>query len=123
MCVTTSWWAVQGSPAALITGFAFATAGMALPTFMRSRRDFGRSELTILPMFLFSATFFPIDAYPAALRWVIEVTPPYRGVALCRELTTGGLSMASVWSVVYLLVMGLVGLAVVSRRLDKLLLK
>jgi len=123
MGLTTSWWAVLALPAALLTGFAFAGAGMALTTFMRSWQDFEFIQLTILPMFLFSATFFPIDAYPAALRWVIEVTPLYRGVALCRELTTGVLSISSVWSVVYLLVMGLAGLAVVSRRLDKLLLK
>jgi lipooligosaccharide transport system permease protein len=43
-------------------------------------------------------------------------------VVLCRELTTGALSWASAVSVVYLVVMGLVGMVVVRRRLDRLLL-
>ena len=52
----------------------------------------------------------------------VEVTPLYRGVVLCRELTTGALTWASAVSVVYLLLMGLAGLLVVRRRLDVLLL-
>jgi lipooligosaccharide transport system permease protein len=73
-------------------------------------------------MFLFSATFFPVTAYHGVLRWIVEVTPLYRGVALVRELTTGAVSLDSVWSLLYLVVMGASGLAVVSRRFDKLLL-
>ena len=42
-------------------------------------------------------------------------------MVLCRELTTGALSWASAYSVVYLVVMGLIGLVVVRRRLDTLL--
>ncbi|MGZ4428815.1 MAG: ABC transporter permease [Nocardioidaceae bacterium] len=117
-----SWWALLALPASLLTGFAFAGAGMALTTYMKSWQDFEYIQLAILPMFLFSATFFPVDAFPTAVRWLVEVTPLYRGVLLCRELTTGALSMGALWSVVYLLAMGLVGLRVVSRRLDKLLL-
>ena len=56
------------------------------------------------------------------MRWVVECTPLYRGVVLCRELTTGALSWGSAVSVVYLVAMGLVGLVVVRRRLDTLLL-
>ena len=54
---------------------------------------------------------------------MVELTPLYRGVVLCRELTTGAVSMASVWSVLYLVVMGVLGLLLVRRRLDLLLLK
>jgi lipooligosaccharide transport system permease protein len=57
------------------------------------------------------------------LRWVVEVSPLYRGVALVRELTTGAVSVDSLWSVVYLLVMGSIGLLVASRRFDRLLLQ
>jgi lipooligosaccharide transport system permease protein len=76
-----------------------------------------------MPLFLFSATFFPVTAFDGVLRWVVEASPLYRGVVLCRELTTGAVSWDSAVSVVYLLVMGLAGLYVVSRRLDKLLLR
>ena len=67
---------------------------MALTTYMKSWQDFDKITLAQLPLFLFSATFFPVTAYPDAVRWVVEVTPLYRGVVLCRELTTGAVSMA-----------------------------
>ena len=118
-----SWWALLSLPAALLIGFAFAGAGMALTTYMRSWQDFEYIQLAIMPMFLFSATFFPVTAFgDGALRWVVEATPLYRGVVLCRELTTGAVSWDSAISVVYLAAMGTVGLMIVSRRLHKLLL-
>jgi len=122
MGLVSSWWAVLVVPAALLIGLAFGGACMALTTYMRSWQDFEFVALTTLPMFLFSATFFPVSAFPAAVRWVVEVTPLYRGVVLCRELTTGALSWGSAFSVVYLVGMGLVGLMVVRRRLERLLL-
>jgi lipooligosaccharide transport system permease protein len=117
-----SWWAVLALPAALLIGFAFSSVCMALTTYMKSWQDFDKITLIQLPLFLFSATFFPVTAFDGWLRWVVEATPLYRGVVLCRELTTGALSWASAVSVVYLVVMGLVGLAVVRRRLTTLLL-
>ena len=122
MGLTHSWWALLALPAALLIGFAFSAVCMALTTFMTSWQDFDKITLVQLPLFLFSATFFPITAFDGWLRWVVEATPLYRGVVLCRELTTGALTWASAVSVVYLVVMGLIGLAVVRRRLDKLLL-
>jgi lipooligosaccharide transport system permease protein len=122
MGLVSSWWALLAWPATWLIGFAFGGAGMALTTWMRSWQDFDYIQLAIVPMFLFSATFFPVTAFDGALRWVVEVSPLYRGVALVRELTTGAVSAASLWSVVYLLVMGTVGLMVASRRFDRLLL-
>jgi lipooligosaccharide transport system permease protein len=117
-----SWWALLALPAALLIGFSTAAVCMALTTYMKSWQDFDKVTLVQLPMFLFSATFFPITAFPEAARWVVEVTPLYRGVLLCRELTTGALSWGSAVSVVYLLAMGAFGLVLVRRRLDSLLL-
>lgn len=118
-----SWWAVLAVPATLVVGFGFSGACMALTTYMRSWQDFEYVTLAIMPMFLFSATFFPVTAFSGPLRWVVEGTPLYRGVVLCRELTTGAVSVDSLVSVVYLLAMGVGGLYVASRRLDKLLLR
>ncbi len=118
-----SWWALLALPAAMLIGFAFAAVCMGLTTYMKSWQDFDKITLAQLPLFLFSATFFPVSAYPEVVRWVVEVTPLYRGVVLCRELTTGAVSMASVWSVAYLVAMGLAGVLLVRRRLDLLLLK
>jgi lipooligosaccharide transport system permease protein len=122
MGLVSSGWAVLALPAAALVGFAFAGTGMALTTFMKSWQDFELIQLAIMPMFLFSATFFPITAYDGALRWVVEATPLYRGVVLIRELCTGLVTMDSAISVVYLVVMGLVGTTVASRRLGRLLL-
>lgn len=122
MGLTRTWWAVLALPAALLIGFAFSAVCMALTTYMKSWQDFDKITLVQLPLFLFSATFFPVTAFDGWLRWLVEATPLYRGVVLCRELTTGTLSWASAVSVVYLLVMGVVGLLVVRRRLDRLLL-
>lgn len=117
-----SWWALLALPAVLLIGFAFSAVCMALTTWMTSWQDFDKITLAQLPLFLFSATFFPLTAFPGWLQVVVECTPLYRGVVLCRELTTGSITWASGVSVVYLVVMGLVGLAVVRRRLDTLLL-
>ncbi len=109
-------------PAALLIGFAFAAVGMAGTTWIRSWQDFDFVTVLTLPLFLFSATFYPITAYPDALRTIVELTPLYQGVAILRQLSTGAVDPSIVFHVGYLLAMGLLGLVVVARRLDRLLL-
>jgi ABC-type polysaccharide/polyol phosphate export permease len=77
----------------------------------------------VTPLFLFSGTFYPITAYPPALQLFVQLTPLYQGVDLIRALITGVVDPGILWHVVYLSVMGVIGLAIVARRLDKLLLK
>ena len=110
-------------PGALLIGFAFAAVGMAATSFMRTWQDFDLIQLVILPMFLFSGTFFPLDTLPEPVRIVVQLTPLYHGVDLPRQLAVGVVGVSTLVHVVYLLVMGFAGLAIVSRRLDKLLLK
>jgi lipooligosaccharide transport system permease protein len=116
-------WAVFAIPAAMLMAFAFAAVGMAATTFMRSWQDFDLINLVILPLFLFSGTFFPITSYPPGLQLVVALTPLYQGVDLLRSLITGHIDATLLFHVVYLTVMGIAGLSVVARRLDKLLLK
>jgi lipooligosaccharide transport system permease protein len=103
-------------------GLAYSAVAMAATTFMTTWQDFDKITLVQLPLFLFSATFFPVTAFDDRLRWLVEITPLYRGVVLCRELTTGVVTLASVASIVYLVALALIGMAVVRRRLDRLLL-
>ena len=70
-----------------------------------------------------SGTFYPISAYPEPLRLLVQVTLLYQGVDLVRALVTGAVDPAVLWHVAYLSAMGLAGLLVVSRRLDRLLPK
>jgi lipooligosaccharide transport system permease protein len=116
-------WAILTLPAAMLIGFAFAAVGMAATTFMRQWTDFDYITMVTLPLFLFSATFYPISAYPEPLRIVVQLTPLYHGVDLLRSLTTGHIGPHVFVHVGYLVVMGLIGLTITSRRLHRLLLK
>jgi lipooligosaccharide transport system permease protein len=118
-----SWWALLALPAAVLVGFAFAAAGMAGTTYMRSWQDFEFVSLVVLPMFLLSATFFPIMAYPEFAQVLVRLTPLYHGVALVRGLTLGTVSWPLLISVAYLAAMGGLGLWIAGRRIDRVLLR
>lgn len=121
--LVTSWWALLALPAAVFIGFAFAAVGMFATTFMRSWTDFEWINLAIQPMFLFSATFFPLSTYPPALQWLVQLTPLYHGVALERALMLGEVSTGVLWNVAYLTALGLLGVLGTARRLERLLLR
>ncbi len=123
MGLVSSWWMLLALPATLLIGYAFAGAGMALTTWMRSWQDFEFVTLAIVPMFLFSATFYPIETYPDGLQWLVRCTPLYQGVSLIRGMALGTLGWSSLVSVTYLAAMGTLGLLVAGRRLGTLLLK
>lgn len=115
-------WAVLCYPEALLVAFAFSAVGMAVTTYMRSWQDFDMVLLAILPMFLFSATFYPISVYPAWLQVVVRLTPLYQGVALLRGTDLGIFDWAMVGHAAYLAALGLGGLVATGKRLSTLLL-
>jgi lipooligosaccharide transport system permease protein len=117
-----SWWAIGVLPAAVLTGFAFAAAGMAATTFMRSWQDFEFVTLVSVPLFLFSATFFPLSVYPRAIAAVVRCTPLYQAVALMRGLALGAVGPGLLWHVAYLSGLGLAGLYIAGLRVGRLLL-
>ena len=114
-------WAVFAAPVAVIIGAAFAGAGLAATTWMRSFVDFDFVNLALVPSFLFSGVFFPLSRYPDALAALVRITPLYQGVAAERALVLGTPDASTVAHVVYLLVMAAVGLRVAGRRLHRLL--
>jgi lipooligosaccharide transport system permease protein len=116
-----SWWAVLAVPVAVLIGFGFAGAGLAATTFMRSFLDFDYVNLAIVPLFLFSATFFPISRYPDALETIVRFTPLYQGVVLERAVVLGDLHPSLVLNAAYLAGMGWWGLRVATRRIGWLL--
>ncbi|HXQ19906.1 MAG TPA: ABC transporter permease [Acidimicrobiales bacterium] len=115
-------WVVLCYPAAVLIAFAFAGAGMAGTTYMRSWQDFDMVSLAILPMFLFSGIFYPLAVYPGWLQLVVRGTPLYQGVALLRGLDLGLFGWPLLGHALYLGAMGFVGLIVTSRRLTTLVL-
>jgi lipooligosaccharide transport system permease protein len=115
-------WAVLALPAAVLIGFGFAAGGMAATSYMRSWQDVEVVQLVVLPLFLFSATFYPLSTYPPTAQLLVRVTPLYQGVALLRGLTLGDVHWSLLGHAAYLGVMGVVGVAVATRRLGRLLL-
>jgi lipooligosaccharide transport system permease protein len=118
-----SWWSVLVVPSALLIGFGFAAIGLTATSYMRSWQDFVYVTLTTLPLFLFSATFYPLSTYGGALQWIVRVTPLYQGVTMVRDLSLGTVAWSTLGHAVYLLAMGLVGVRWSSRRLGRLLLQ
>jgi lipooligosaccharide transport system permease protein len=116
-----SWWAVLAVPAAVLIGWAFAGAGAAVTSYVRSWYDFDLINLALIPMFLFSGTFFPLSRYPGWFASVVRCTPLYQGVALERALVLGTLDLATLGHAVYLFVMGAVCVWIATRRLARLL--
>jgi lipooligosaccharide transport system permease protein len=117
-----SWWAIMAVPAALLIGFAFAAVGMAATSFMRSWQDFDMVQLVTLPLFLFSATFYPLDVYPPLMQNLTRISPLYHGVEIIRAVTLGRFDWSLAGHVTFLVVMGAIGVTVAARRIEKLLL-
>ena len=107
----------------MLIGFAFAAVGMAATTWVRRWTDFDWLFVVTLPLFLFSATFYPITVYPEPLRTFVSLTPLTQSVGLLRALSLGQVGPELLIPIAYLVVMGLAGLFVVNRRLAGLLLK
>jgi lipooligosaccharide transport system permease protein len=114
-------WVVLCWPAAIITSFAFSCLGLATCTYLRSWQDFDLVTLIQLPLFLFSATFFPITLYPHWLGAVVSFSPLYQSAALLRGLSLGQFQWIMVMRVAYLVALAFIGLWVAARRFRRIL--
>jgi lipooligosaccharide transport system permease protein len=78
----------------------------------------------ILPLFLFSGTFFPISQLPAALEWTARATPLWHGVTLCRELAAGTVELwPALGHAAYLSAFTVTGAVIAVRILQRRLLQ
>ncbi len=83
-------------PITVLVGLAFSAPIAAWAAYTETEVSFvAIFRFVILPMFLFSGTFFPITSLPAPLEAIAYVTPLWHGVTLCRELTLGDVEL---WS-------------------------
>lgn len=103
---------VLALPAAILTGMAFAAPISAFSASRENDAAFAAlMRFAILPMFLFSGTFFPVSQLPAALRPVAWATPLWHGVELSRGLALGRLgAVPAVAHVAYLVLWVVVGI-------------
>ncbi len=100
-----SWLAVFALPAVVLLGLAFTVPTAAYAATQNSEGAFvPYNRFVIVPMFLFSGTFFPVSRLPLPLEWLAYATPLWHGVDLCRELTLGHLHpLRALGHVAYLL--------------------
>jgi lipooligosaccharide transport system permease protein len=109
--VVESPWGVLALPAGILTGLAFAAPITAFAATRENDSAFASlMRFGILPMFLFSGTFFPIDQLPSALQPIATITPLWHGVELCRDLCLGEAeALTSIGHVLYLAAWTLAG--------------
>ncbi len=112
-----SWLGVLVVPVAVLIGTAFSMPMAALAATIEEDRSFVTIfRFLIVPMFLFSGTFFPLSQLPLAFELVGYVTPIWHGVELCRMLTLGNAELApALGHVAYLLAWTLVGFELARR--------
>ena len=116
---------VLALPAALLTGLAFAAPVTAFAATLENDAGFAALQrFLVLPMFLFSGTFFPVSQLPAVLEWVAYATPLWHGVALSRGLALGTVEAgAALAHVGYLLLWFAAGVALAARAFRRRLVR
>lgn len=110
-------------PASVVIAFGFASFGMGITSFMKTFQQMEWINFVMLPMFLFSATFYPLSVYPQSIQWFIQALPLWHGVELLRQISVASFSPATFIHLGYFLVMIAVGMLLTTLRLRKLFLK
>jgi lipooligosaccharide transport system permease protein len=118
-----SGWGLLAIPASVLVAFGFAAVGMGITSYLKHRQQMQYIQLVLLPMFLFSGTFFPLDFYPEPIQWLIQALPLWQAIELIRGLTLGILNLAMLGHVLYFVVMIIGGLYFTTRRLTALFLR
>ncbi len=100
-------------PVAILTGLAFALPIAAFTATQRTDQAFPViNRFVIIPLFIFSGTFFPIDQLPDVLELIALLTPLWNGVSLARGIALGDLDPAvALWNLVVLVTYLGVGVA------------
>jgi lipooligosaccharide transport system permease protein len=117
-------WGLLMVPAALLVAAAFAAAGLAGTSYLRTVNDFDvPMGLIVMPMFLFSGTFFPVGVYPEPLQWLMQLNPLYHAIHLIRGLSLGLMGLEQLWDLVFLLGFFAAGMFVAMRQMERKLIK
>jgi lipooligosaccharide transport system permease protein len=95
---------VLAIPVTVLVGLSFSSAMAAWAAHTQNEVSFiAIFRFLILPMFLFSGTFFPISTLPTPLEVIAWFTPLWHGVTLCRDLMLGDVSPDDLLHLAYLL--------------------
>lgn len=108
---------------ALLIALGFACIGMAFTSFMKRFQQMDWMTMALMPMFLFSATLFPIEVYPTGVQWTIQAFPLWHGVELMRQIALWNFSSMTLVHLGYYLVMITAGGLLASYRMKALFLR
>jgi lipooligosaccharide transport system permease protein len=113
--------ALLAVPVAVLTGLAFSGVISAFAATQENDQGFATlSRMGLIPLFLLSATFFPLTQLPGWMHPVAYATPLYHGVDLCRMLVLGRVDWTSaMWDALYLAVLTAFGLLLARRLFAK----
>ena len=123
MGLITTPWALLMVPASVLIAFGFASLGMGITSFLKTFQQMDWINFILLPMFLFSATFYPLSVYPEPIQWFIQAMPLWHGVELLRQISVGTFTGATPLHIGYYLAMTAVGMLLTTLRLRSLFLK
>ena len=118
-----SWWGILAIPAAVVIAFGFASMGMAITSYFSSYQQMNLIQIAMMPMFLFSGSFFPIKVFPGWVQGLIEAFPLWQAIELVRGLTLGVINFGLFEHVLYFVVMIAGGLYFTTKRLDALFMR
>lgn len=109
--------AVLAFPAAVLTGLAFAAPIAAFAATVQNDTAFSMLyRFGVIPLFLFSGTFFPITQLPRWMQYVAYATPLWHGVSLTRDLVLGQLhAVEDLGHLAYLVALLVVGVLLARR--------
>ena len=118
-----SWWGVLAIPAAVLIAFGFASIGMAITSYFKSYQQMGLINISLLPIFLFSGSFYPLSVFPDWAQIVIKTLPLWHAIEMIRNLTLGIINFSLLGHIAYFLVMIVVGLFFTTKRLNALFMR
>ena len=116
-------WGLLAIPAAVLVAFGFASVGMGVTSYLKNHQQMQWIQFVMLPMFLFSGTFYPLSIYPQVVQWFIQAMPLWQAIELIRGLTLGLLNWAMLGHALYFVAMIIGGLYFTTRRLTALFLR
>ncbi len=116
-------WGLLAIPAATLIAFGFASIGMAITSYMKNFQQMNWINFFLLPMFLFSGTFFPVSVYPDWIEAIVKALPLWQGVELVRSLMLGIMDVSILGHIAYFLVMIALGLTFTTVRLKALFMR
>ena len=118
-----SWWGILAIPASVLIAFGFASIGMAITSCFTTFQQMDLINIALLPLFLFSGSFYPLTVYPGYLQAILKLSPLWQAIEMVRDLTLGVVSLGILWHVLYFAVMVAIGVSATTKRLTKLFLR